>query len=347
MIRRREFLISAGVGVGALALGPARWQRALAAAAEAQTGSRTVRAAARSRRQRRSPARRLQLAGDRAWRRPGRPCAPIRSRSSPTARRPSRRPTAAGSSRSTRRSREPAAPPRSVSHRLGRSPTPTRSSAEPRPTAPAGARPGARGSRARRSSRASSGNATRPARPAGVRRDALGRFKHEAACVDPIEGRVYLTEDLGDGGLYRFTPGAYPDLSTGCSRSPRSRDDNSVSWTAVPNPTPTADETPTRQQVAGIDAVRPRRGHLVRRGRSSTWQRRATRRSTPTTSPRGRSRSSTAAPTPPTRRCRASTTSPSRARATSSSARTPTTTTPTRWTSASSAARARSRGSRS
>ena len=37
MIRRREFLISAGAGVGALALGPARGQRALAAAAEAQT----------------------------------------------------------------------------------------------------------------------------------------------------------------------------------------------------------------------------------------------------------------------------------------------------------------------
>ncbi|MFZ6005137.1 MAG: alkaline phosphatase PhoX [Actinomycetota bacterium] len=33
----------------------------------------------------------------------------------------------------------------------------------------------------------------------------LGRFKHEAAAFD-AEGRVYLTEDLGDGCLYRFTP---------------------------------------------------------------------------------------------------------------------------------------------
>lgn len=35
----------------------------------------------------------------------------------------------------------------------------------------------------------------------------LGRFKHEAATFD-AQGRVYLTEDLGDGCLYRFTPAA-------------------------------------------------------------------------------------------------------------------------------------------
>ncbi len=35
---------------------------------------------------------------------------------------------------------------------------------------------------------------------------AMGRFNHEAACVDPATGYVYLTEDRGDGVLYRFMP---------------------------------------------------------------------------------------------------------------------------------------------
>jgi len=35
---------------------------------------------------------------------------------------------------------------------------------------------------------------------------AMGRFNHEAACVDPITGFVYETEDRDDGVLYRFLP---------------------------------------------------------------------------------------------------------------------------------------------
>ncbi|WP_247712167.1 alkaline phosphatase PhoX [Qipengyuania qiaonensis] len=35
---------------------------------------------------------------------------------------------------------------------------------------------------------------------------AMGRFNHEAACVDPATGVVYLTEDRDDGVLYRFVP---------------------------------------------------------------------------------------------------------------------------------------------
>ncbi len=34
----------------------------------------------------------------------------------------------------------------------------------------------------------------------------MGRFNHEAVCVDPRTGVVYLTEDRGDGLLYRFIP---------------------------------------------------------------------------------------------------------------------------------------------
>ena len=35
---------------------------------------------------------------------------------------------------------------------------------------------------------------------------AFGRFRHEAACVDPASGRVYLTEDRDNSCLYRFLP---------------------------------------------------------------------------------------------------------------------------------------------
>ena len=35
---------------------------------------------------------------------------------------------------------------------------------------------------------------------------AMGRFNHEAACVDPATGFVYLTEDRDDSVLYRFKP---------------------------------------------------------------------------------------------------------------------------------------------
>lgn len=43
-------------------------------------------------------------------------------------------------------------------------------------------------------------------RKTAVIRPALGRFKHEAAAVDPIRHQLYLTEDMPDGRLYRFTP---------------------------------------------------------------------------------------------------------------------------------------------
>ncbi len=35
---------------------------------------------------------------------------------------------------------------------------------------------------------------------------AMGRFNHEAVCVDPRTGIVYQTEDRGDGLIYRFIP---------------------------------------------------------------------------------------------------------------------------------------------
>lgn len=80
------------------------------------------------------------------------------------------------------------------------------------------------------------------ARNSNIRR-ALGTFVHEAAAVDPERGHIYMTEDEGDGGFYRFTPDNYPDLSTGkleiaevLGDDPGTR--RQVIWHEVPNPNP-------------------------------------------------------------------------------------------------------------
>lgn len=44
---------------------------------------------------------------------------------------------------------------------------------------------------------------------------AMGRFDHEAVCVDPATGVVYLTEDINDGALYRFLPSKPGRLEAG------------------------------------------------------------------------------------------------------------------------------------
>ena len=43
----------------------------------------------------------------------------------------------------------------------------------------------------------------------------MGRYRHEAIAVDPETGIVYLTEDIGDGLLYRFIPKEKEDLTKG------------------------------------------------------------------------------------------------------------------------------------
>ncbi len=81
----------------------------------------------------------------------------------------------------------------------------------------------------------------------GVARPAMGVFKHEAACVDPVREQLYLSEDIGDGGFYRFTPDTYPDLSTGLLEVACDGGAGRVIWKPVPDPTAAAG--PTRKQV--------------------------------------------------------------------------------------------------
>lgn len=57
------------------------------------------------------------------------------------------------------------------------------------------------------------GNATGLVEPVPLR--AMGRFNHEAACVDPETGYVYQTEDRDESVFYRFVPNVPGKLSQG------------------------------------------------------------------------------------------------------------------------------------
>jgi secreted PhoX family phosphatase len=82
-----------------------------------------------------------------------------------------------------------------------------------------------------------------------VAHEAMGLWRREAAAVDPEGEAVYMTEDDGIGLLYRYTPDAYPDLSSGLLEAALIDGDGNVTWAEVPDPSAT--DEPTRQQVAG------------------------------------------------------------------------------------------------
>jgi hypothetical protein len=94
-------------------------------------------------------------------------------------------------------------------------------------------------------------------RPA-VPHPAMGILKHEAAAVDAGGRRIYLTEDLVDGGLYRFTPERWPDLSRGLLEIARVRGGD-VEWVEVPDPSAARERT--RRQVKG--STRFKRGEGI------------------------------------------------------------------------------------
>lgn len=85
---------------------------------------------------------------------------------------------------------------------------------------------------------------------AAVRRDAMGRFKHEAAAADPVRKVLYLTEDVTDGCFYRFRPTSWGDLSSGTLEVlvAGTATSGPVTWSPVPDPT---GATATRNQVSG------------------------------------------------------------------------------------------------
>ena len=117
----------------------------------------------------------------------------------------------------------------------------------------------------------------------------MGLFNHEAAAVDPVGKRVYMTEDEGDGCFYRFTPTAYPDLSSGTLEVLVGAPGGPVTWARVPDPSQITGG-PTRDQVPGAATFSRRRGHLVRQRHRLLLDQGREPRSTPTTPRRACSR---------------------------------------------------------
>ncbi|MDC0673407.1 alkaline phosphatase PhoX [Nannocystis radixulma] len=96
-----------------------------------------------------------------------------------------------------------------------------------------------------------------------------GRFKHEAACVDPDTLVAYLTEDQGDSCLYRFVPTDKADPFTGKLQALRAVEVDefattdmevgqvvAVSWVDVDDPTPTDDSVRGQAQAKGAAIVK-------------------------------------------------------------------------------------------
>ncbi len=82
---------------------------------------------------------------------------------------------------------------------------------------------------------------------AAVERPLMGLFRHEAAAADETNQVLYLTEDHPSGGLYRFVPTTWGDLSAGVLQI-LTESGTTLSWQTVPDPLATT--TPTRGQVA-------------------------------------------------------------------------------------------------
>ncbi|MCI2417354.1 PhoX family protein [Saccharopolyspora sp. K220] len=100
-------------------------------------------------------------------------------------------------------------------------------------------------------------------RQTAVRRDAMGRFKHEAAAADPDRRVVYLTEDESDGNFYRFVPTNWGDMSAGTLQV-LVEADGALSWVDVPDPD--GSPTRTRHQVSGAKVFDGGEGAYYRNG---------------------------------------------------------------------------------
>lgn len=83
-------------------------------------------------------------------------------------------------------------------------------------------------------------------------RPALGLFYHEGLAYDDDAHHIYMTEDLGDGGFYRYVParlnGGVADLSEGTLQIARFSSGMTLQWVDIPDPTVLMG-TATRYQI--------------------------------------------------------------------------------------------------
>ncbi len=107
-----------------------------------------------------------------------------------------------------------------------------------------------------------------------------GRYRHEAACVDPATLIAYLTEDKDDSCLYRFVPGArsepfrgklqamtvvsHPRLDT--SHGLRVGDSFDVGWVDIDEPDPKDDSVRKQGHARGAAIVKRGEGIWLDRG---------------------------------------------------------------------------------
>ncbi len=100
----------------------------------------------------------------------------------------------------------------------------------------------------------------------GIKRAALGTFKHEAVAVDRGRRTLYLTEDRSDGRLYRFKPSRWRNLSAGVLEVAIVDPDSSVRWARVPAPndisTPTRHQVPESTPFRGGEGIVHHRSHI-------------------------------------------------------------------------------------
>jgi len=114
-----------------------------------------------------------------------------------------------------------------------------------------------------------------------VVRPALGTFEHEAVAIDLANNCAYLTEDVRDGGLYRFvSEKGLPDLSAGrleIASVVNSSGVETIEWLQVPDPLASRDAT--RHQVQGAAAFNGGEGialhenklYFVTKGDNRVW----------------------------------------------------------------------------
>ncbi|BAY22160.1 hypothetical protein NIES2100_19230 [Calothrix sp. NIES-2100] len=113
---------------------------------------------------------------------------------------------------------------------------------------------------------------------------AMGRFNHEAAAVDPNTGYVYMTEDRGDGLLYRFVPNTKGNLSAGGTLyalriqiKPKANTKTgftvgqayTVDWVRITNPDPSSDTV--RVEGYNLGAARFSRGEGIFYGKGDIY----------------------------------------------------------------------------
>ena len=94
--------------------------------------------------------------------------------------------------------------------------------------------------------------------------EALGRFGHEAAVVDPATSIVYMTEDQFDGGLYRFIPNTPEDLTAGQLQVMTESANGAIGWANIADPR--GRNVETRFQVPSMKVFSRGEGAFFTRG---------------------------------------------------------------------------------